>query len=94
MAGTYGGIGVQIKRNEQGEIELYTLMTTAPALSAGIANGDVLLAINGIPLDPDTPQDTIDQMLRGEVKDGNGVQADRSDSARTARSSRCSSHLP
>ncbi len=35
LAGTYGGIGVQIKRNEQGEIALYPY-DDSPALKAGI----------------------------------------------------------
>ncbi len=73
LAGTYGGIGVQIKRNEQGEIELYPY-DNSPAIKAGIVNGDVLLAVNDTPLDPNAQQDSIDQMLRGEVKDNNGVQ--------------------
>lgn len=73
LAGTYGGIGVQIKRNERGEIELYPY-DDSPAQKAGIANGDILLAVNGAALDPDTPQDSIDQMMRGEVKDGAGVE--------------------
>ncbi len=73
LAGTYGGVGVQIQRNEQGEFALYPY-ADSPAIKAGIANGDVLTAINGRPLDPALGQDAIDQMMRGEVKDGNGVQ--------------------
>jgi carboxyl-terminal processing protease len=73
LAGTYGGIGVQIKRNQQGNIELYPYVDS-PAAAAGIQNGDVLTAINGSTLDIMTPQDAIDQMLRGEVKEGSGVE--------------------
>ncbi|MEO8392487.1 MAG: S41 family peptidase [Chloroflexota bacterium] len=73
LAGTYGGIGVQIKRNEKGGIELYPY-NDSPASKAGIADGDVLLAINGTALDSSTAQDAIDQMMRGEVKEGSGVQ--------------------
>ncbi len=73
LAGTYGGIGVQIKRNEKGEIELYPY-NDSPASKAGIADGDLLFAINGTALDPGTAQDAIDQMMRGEVKEGSGVQ--------------------
>lgn len=72
LAGTYGGIGVQIKRNEQNEIVLYPY-TNSPALEAGIENGDVLHSINGTPLDTSLSQDSIDQMLRGEVKGDSGV---------------------
>ena len=73
LAGTYGGIGVQLKRNDQGEIELYPYVDS-PAEKAGIANGDRLRAVNGALLDSNLGQDQIDQMLRGEVKEGNGVE--------------------
>lgn len=73
LAGTYGGIGVQIKRNSQGEVELYPY-ADSPAQKAGIANGDILLAVNGQPLDSSTPQDSVDQMMRGEVKEGSGIE--------------------
>lgn len=73
LAGTYGGIGVQLKRNEQGEIELYPY-ADSPAEKAGIANGDTLRAINGTELDLTLGQDQVDQMLRGEVGEGSGVE--------------------
>lgn len=72
LAGTYGGIGAQAKRNATGGVELYPY-DDSPALKAGIANGDILTAINGTTLDPALTPDRIDQMLRGEVKDGGGV---------------------
>lgn len=73
LAGTYGGIGVEIQRNERGEIVLYPF-DDSPAERAGIATGDVLLSVNGTPIELTTPQDVIDQSLRGEVREGNGVQ--------------------
>jgi carboxyl-terminal processing protease len=73
LAGTYGGVGVQIKRNEQGDLVLYPY-PDSPAISAGIADGDILLAINDARLDPTMQADAIDQMLRGEVKEGSGVK--------------------
>jgi carboxyl-terminal processing protease len=73
LAGTYGGIGVQIQRNEAGEIVLYPF-ADSPAAAAGLQNGDVLRAVNGVALDPALSQDAIDQLLRGEVKPGSGVE--------------------
>lgn len=73
LAGTYGGIGVLIQRNEAGEIVLFPFHD-GPAARAGIQDGAVLLAVDGEPLDPATPQDQVDQMLRGEVKEGSGVE--------------------
>jgi len=73
LAGTYGGIGVLLRRNEAGQFIL-TPYEDSPAAAAGIADGDVLLAINGEDVSLTTRQDSIDQQLRGEVKDGNGVE--------------------
>lgn len=72
LAGTYGGIGVDIVRSERGEIVLYPF-EDSPAAEAGIVGGDVLLAVNGAPIDLSLSQDALDQLLRGEVRDGNGV---------------------
>lgn len=73
LAGTYGGIGVQIQRSEAGELVLYPF-ADSPALVAGIEAGDILRALDGQAVDVTLPQDAIDQMLRGEVRDGNGVE--------------------
>ncbi|MCB9454868.1 MAG: S41 family peptidase [Anaerolineaceae bacterium] len=72
LAGTYGGIGVQIQRNEQGQMIVYPY-DDSPAVTEGIMAGAVLVAINGVPVDISMQPDLVDQMLRGEVKDGNGV---------------------
>lgn len=72
LAGTYGGIGVQVHRSEDGRLELYPL-PDSPALKAGIGAGDLLIAVNSRPVDQTIQQDTLDQMFRGEVKEGNGV---------------------
>lgn len=73
LAGAYGGIGVQVNRDELGEFILYPFQDS-PALAAGIEAGDILKAVNNQPVELTTQQDVIDQMLRGEVKEGNGVE--------------------
>lgn len=73
LAGAYGGIGVHLTRNEWGEFVLFPF-ENSPALNAGIADGDILVSINGDVVSVDSPQDTIDQMMRGEVGSGNGVE--------------------
>lgn len=73
LAGTYGGIGVQVQRSEAGDLVLYPF-EDSPALQAGIEGGDRLRAISGTPVDGGMALDAIDQMLRGEVKDGSGVE--------------------
>jgi carboxyl-terminal processing protease len=73
LAGTYGGIGVQLQRNEQGEFVLYPF-PDSPAAEAGIESGAVLVAINDVPVNQEDQQDAVDQEMRGEVTDDNGVQ--------------------
>jgi carboxyl-terminal processing protease len=72
LAGTYGGIGVQIQRTETGALLIFPFRD-GPAILAGIQDGDELLEVNNQPVDLTVQADILDQMLRGEVKDGNGV---------------------
>lgn len=73
LAGTYGGVGVEVKRNIDGDFVLYPY-PEGPAEQAGISDGDILLTINDTPVEQIDQPDTIDQMMRGEVKDDNGVE--------------------
>lgn len=73
LAGTYGGIGVQLQRSQTGQYVLYPF-EDSPAQQAGIGSGDVLLYVDDKPINTTLQQDAVDQLLRGEVKDGNGVQ--------------------
>ncbi|TVR19114.1 MAG: S41 family peptidase [Anaerolineaceae bacterium] len=73
LAGTYGGIGVNVQRNVAGEFVLYPF-DDSPAEEAGVSAGDVLIAVNGEALNLSTQSDIVDQMLRGEVRDDNGVE--------------------
>lgn len=73
LAGTYGGIGVQVNRNEMGEFILLPF-ADSPAQAAGIEDGDILIAINGEDVEITTRQDVVDQQMRGEVRDDHGVE--------------------
>jgi carboxyl-terminal processing protease len=72
LAGQYGGIGVQLKHNEQGQFVLYPFRD-GPAAAAGVKDGDILVAVNGAQISSSERLDVVDQLLRGEVKSGNGV---------------------
>ncbi|NJL93670.1 MAG: S41 family peptidase [Anaerolineae bacterium] len=72
LAGRYGGIGVEIQRNEQGQFVLYPFAESSAAL-AGIREGDLILAINGETLVPEASMDEVRQALRGEITEGAGV---------------------
>jgi carboxyl-terminal processing protease len=73
LAGTYGGIGVTVQRNAGGQFVLFPF-PEGPAAEAGIQDNDVLLAVNGETLDVALGQDAVDQLLRGEVSEGSGVE--------------------
>jgi carboxyl-terminal processing protease len=72
LAGTYGGVGLQLERSEEGKLVVYPFKDS-PALQKGIEDGDELVAVNDKPVDLTIQPDVLDQMLRGEVKDNNGV---------------------
>ena len=74
LAGRYGGIGVEVKRNEAGLIVLYPY-PDSPAERAGVLAGDVLLDVNDGQLQGGESVDQIRQLLRGEIVEGanNGV---------------------
>ncbi|HLY25281.1 MAG TPA: S41 family peptidase [Aggregatilineales bacterium] len=72
LAGKYGGIGVEVRRDENGNFALYPF-PNSPASKAGLQNGDILLQVNGKDVPTTTQQDAVDQMLRGEVRGNNGV---------------------
>lgn len=74
LAGRYGGIGVDVVRNEAGMIVLYPY-PDSPAARAGVLEGDILLAVNDQPLDPNERLDVVRQMTRGEItEEGVGVR--------------------
>src|SRR5258707_5607570 len=72
LAGKYGGIGVLVNRDGVGNFALYPF-PDSPAMQAGVEDGDLLLEVNNTQLPLSTQEDAVDQMLRGEVKDDNGV---------------------
>ncbi len=73
LAGQYGGIGVQVNRDEKGNFVLYPF-PNGPAARAGVKDGDILLQVNERDVPNSTQPDAVDQMLRGKVENGNGVK--------------------
>lgn len=64
LQGSFGGIGIQVERNEQGQVMLFPIPGGA-ADRAGIQEGDRLLAVDEFTVNPETPIDAIQAALRG-----------------------------
>jgi carboxyl-terminal processing protease len=68
LQGSFGGIGVQLSRDEDGHIVLYPIHES-PAESAGIIDGDRLLSVEDLVLIPETDIELVQAELRGLVSD-------------------------
>ena len=64
LAGEYAGIGAEISKGEQGKFYLVPI-EGGPAEAAGILEGDVLLAIDGVPIHKDTALESVITRIRG-----------------------------
>ncbi|MEA1976758.1 MAG: PDZ domain-containing protein, partial [Chloroflexota bacterium] len=64
LAGEYAGIGAEISKGEQGKFYLVPI-EGGPAEAAGIIEGDVLLAIDGVSINKDTEIESVITRIRG-----------------------------
>jgi carboxyl-terminal processing protease len=68
LHGSFGGIGVELTRNQNGEILIFPIIGS-PAHEAGILNGDRLISVDDVNITPETPLDDIKAAIRGPVGD-------------------------
>jgi carboxyl-terminal processing protease len=66
LAGRFGGIGVRLGNDAEGNFVLYPF-PDGPAKKAGIQDGDRLLAVEDLPITPQTPMDQLTAAIRGPV---------------------------
>jgi len=66
MRGSYGGIGVTLRRDGEGRMVLAPY-ADSPAERAGVQEGDVLLAVDRLPVTPETTVDDVSARLHGEA---------------------------
>ena len=62
--GNYGGLGVEILRLPDGTLRVIAPFDDTPAARAGIVAGDLIVAVDGVPLTPTTTEEAVP--LRGE----------------------------
>ena len=63
-AGEYSGVGVEISVND-GSLKVITAIDDSPAARAGVRAGDIITAVDQIPVDPANLNESIDR-LRGK----------------------------
>lgn len=68
LQGSFGGIGVELTRNQNRDILVYPIVGS-PAHHAGIQDGDQLLSVDDLNISPETPFDDIKAAIRGPVGD-------------------------
>jgi carboxyl-terminal processing protease len=66
LRGEFGGIGAYLGRNEAGEL-IVTTMRDRPAARAGLQDGDILLAIDGVIVSPQATVEEVVALVRGPV---------------------------
>ncbi len=67
LRGSFGGIGAYVTQNEHGEFVLEPISEDQPAAVAGILAGDVLLAVDGMPVTAEMTTDDVVLKIRGLV---------------------------
>ena len=66
LQGSFGGIGVRLSRDSDGNVILYPYLDS-PAVRAGIQDGDHLMAVDDLEIIPEISMDDIQAALRGPV---------------------------
>ena len=66
LQGSFGGVGVTMRRNQENEI-VFTPLPDSPAIRAGLEDGDVLISVDGKVISTTMSFDDIAALVRGKV---------------------------
>ena len=66
LQGRFGGIGLELTRNQDGHILIFPIMDS-PAFRAGISDGDQLLYVDDLMITPDVNLEDVNAAIRGPV---------------------------
>jgi carboxyl-terminal processing protease len=68
LSGRFGGIGAEITRDEAGQFVIARVYRDNPAYEAGVQAGDIIVAVDGVTVDPAAPDmDDVLAAIRGEI---------------------------
>lgn len=59
LKGTYEGIGVEVKMNQDNKIEIVSVFDNSPAIKAGLKSGDIITKIDNTELKDKTASDAV-----------------------------------
>ena len=79
LQGSFGGIGVTMRRNAEGDLVL-SPMPDSPAIRTGVLENDVLAAVDSKPISATLSFDDIAALVRGKVGTKVTISVRRSDS--------------
>lgn len=68
LQGSFGGIGVELNQNQNGDILIYPI-SGGPASQAGIQSGDLLLIVDDLTITQDVSKDDVHAAIRGPIGD-------------------------
>lgn len=66
LQGSFGGIGVQLEKNSEGDLILHPI-ADSPAARAGVLDGDRLTRVDALAVDRQTSLETVQAAVRGEI---------------------------
>jgi carboxyl-terminal processing protease len=64
--GSFHGIGVQVKRLENGRLEIVDIISGSPAEEAGAMTGDQIVSVDGTDVDDIADEDAVISMIKGQ----------------------------
>jgi carboxyl-terminal processing protease len=80
LEGQFGGIGAFVQRDDKNRVVLDP-MPDQPAEKAGVLKGDILVAVDGQPINPEMVTDDIVKLIRGEIGTTVTITVERTGSA-------------
>jgi len=60
--GNYSGVGLKVDMRKGGQVEIISAIEGTPAARAGLLSGDIILSVDGLPVDDTNISDTIRRM--------------------------------